>query len=146
MMLTLSPTLLAGDVPYNNDEKDNLEDQIDDLDGNDALFTVHLGDFNAPDDTGCSSSHFQNVANILADGPVTTFVLVGDNDYLECSNENEAWSRYKDTFDGFEDKWNHSLAVDRKSGGSSSGPGGSELFAFYEDGILFVSTILMNGS
>ena len=116
------------------------------MSGGDALFTVHLGDFNTPDDTGCSTSHFESVADILAEGPVATFVLAGDNDYLDCPNEDDAWSRYKDTFVGFEDEWSHSIGVDRKSGGSSSGPGGRELFAFYKEGILFVSTVLMNGS
>lgn len=134
-----------GDVPYNDAEADNLVDQIDGLSVGDALFTVHLGDYNTPATTGCSASHFERIADILSQGPVTTFVLAGDNDYLDCPSPNAAWSHYKNTFVGFEDGWNSSIDVDRKSGGPSSRPGGSELFAFYEEGVLFVSTVLMNG-
>lgn len=115
------------------------------MDRNDALFTVHLGDFNTPDETNCSRDHFESVADILKMGPLPTFALSGDNDYLDCPSRSKAWNQYLDIFVGLEDEWDHDIDVNRFTQGSSSRPGGRELFAFYEQGILFVSTVVMNG-
>jgi len=122
-----------------------LEDLKEDVE-DEAVFTVHLGDFNTPGDTDCELDHFRNVRDILAEGPLPTFVLAGDNDSLDCPDKDKAWDNYIDTFVGFEDDaWNLDLNVNRRSGGSSS-PGGGEMFSFYEQRILFISMALMNKS
>lgn len=80
----------------------------------------------------------------MAEGPLPTFVLAGDNDYLECPEEDRAWQRYLDTFVGFEEEeWSTKLDVDRRDRDSNV-PGGREMFAFYEKGILFISMALLN--
>ena len=127
-----------------------LENQMEDLredDIDEALFLIHLGDFNQPQQTDCDLNHFQSVRDILAQSPVPTLVMAGDNDYQECPSKDEAWENYLDTFVGFEeDEWDPEFDVDRNSGGSSSRPGGRDLFSFYEKGILFISTALLNKS
>ena len=136
---------VMGDVPYASWEEDVLDDQMVDMDGSAAKFTVHLGDMQRGTETGCPLSRFQNVRDILERGPLPTFVLAGDNDYLECPNRKAAWQNYLDTFVGFEDQWSHNIDVYRRTSGSSNAPGGEEMFAFYEEGILFVSLAVMRG-
>ena len=136
-----------GDVPYAPWEERELARQIADLKSDtdpNALFTVHLGDIQKPSKTMCSVDHFDKIKNILADGPLPTFVLAGDNDYLECPNTQDAWDTYLDTFVQFENEWSGStLNVDRRNRDRSV-PGGREMFAFLEEGILFVSLALLN--
>jgi len=149
---------VMGDVPYSPWDKEVLEYQIDTMNyyiHPGASFTVHVGDYNKPDDTKCSREHFEKVYDILWNGPLPTFVLAGDNDFLDCPDKEEAWDRYLETFVDFEREWDGNLPegareldvkrwnydVELDGYGSVARP---EMFAFYEDGILFISLAILN--
>lgn len=143
-----------GDVPYTNDEAEILKGQINQMNNwihPESLFMVHLGDFNHPDDTDCQQSHFNDISDILWNAPLPTFVLAGDNDFLECPDEEDAWYNYLNTFLNYEEEWseyrklNNVLRWDYDAYvdgyGQVSRP---DMFAFYQEGILFMSLALLN--
>lgn len=77
-------------------------------------------------------------------------VMIGDNDYFECPNRDEAWNRYLSTFTYFEHEWNggSNMNVSRwdyqaqvDGYGTLSRP---DMFSFYKEGILFISLALLN--
>ena len=149
---------VMGDVPYAPWEEDELKDQIDYMKNYlhpGASFTVHLGDMQRGSETGCPLSQLEKVYNILWNGPLPTFVLAGDNDVLECNDEEDAWENYFDTFVDFEQEWRGSLPSGAREFDvyrwdqerEVEGYGDivrRDMFAFFEDGILFTSMALLN--
>ena len=145
---------VMGDTPYANWEAILLGTQMTQMNANlqpGAEFTVHVGDIQRSG-TDCALDHFFEVANILSAGPLSTFVLPGDNDYLDCTDKEVAWSNYLTTFVGFEGNWTNSLDVERwtvpmsvpMENNLTREVAKPQMFAFVEDGILFVSYTLMN--
>lgn len=109
--------------------------------------------------TGCQQGYYQSVKNILSRGPLPTFVLAGDNDYLDCPNPDIAWGHYLDAFIDFDEEWFYRLpagvsplGVDRwllpenvpLEENVTRWTTRSEMFSFLEDGILFLSMTLMH--
>lgn len=131
---------VMGDVPYNAKEKENLPVQLTEMKKNlhpRAKFLVHVGDLQKVSETKCNKSHLQDVRMIFRENsPLPTFVLAGDNDYLDCPNKEDAWNNYVNEFVGFEKEWDGCPEVSRHR----------EMFAFEEDHILFLSMTLMNMS
>lgn len=117
-----------------------------------AEFVVHVGDMQKASRTNCDLSHFYQVANVLATGPLPTFVHVGDNDYLDCPDPTTALADYRNTFVGFEGNWTHSLNVERwttpelvpMENDVTRQVANPEMFAFLEDGILFLGYTILN--
>lgn len=146
---------VMGDVPYAQWEEIMLGTQMGTMTSNlapGATFVVHVGDMQKSQRTNCELSYFYRIANILLQGPLPTFVQVGDNDYLDCPDKTAAFDNYLNTFVGFEGNWTHSLNVDRWTtlepvpmeydiARMASNP---EMFAFLEDGILFMGYTLLN--
>lgn len=146
---------VMGDVPYADWEELMLGTQMGQMSANlarGAEFVVHVGDMQKAQRTNCALGHFYQVANILLQGPLPTFVEIGDNDYLDCANPTEAFQNYKTVFVDFENNWNHSLTVDRWKVEEpvplefdvTRQVENPEMFAFMEDGILFLGYTLLN--
>jgi hypothetical protein len=144
-----------GDVPYAAWEEIMLSSQMSDMQANlapGAAFTVHVGDMQKGFRTGCALTHFFQVANILLQGPLPTFVQVGDNDYLDCPDPPAAISNYRNTFVGFEGNWTHTLGVERWTtpelvpveNDITRMVANPDMFAFVEDGILMMSFNILN--
>lgn len=114
---------------------------------------VHVGDMMKGKRTGCGEAYFLLVRNILSKGPLPAFVLAGDNDYLDCPVLEVAWLYYLNSFVNFEQDWTYKLPtgvpplnVTRWTEGVAVGnwtTSRPEMFAFVEDGILFMSLTLM---
>ena len=57
---------------------------------------------------------------MLRKSPLPTFVLCGDNDYLDCKDSDKAWDRYLDTFRDFDKEWEDRAAILGKQAGCGS--------------------------
>jgi len=155
---------VMGDIPYAKWEERVLISQITNLTASrhpGAMFVVHCGDMMKAQRTGCEPGFYQNVKNILSQGPLPTFVCAGDNDYLDCPNPELAWEHYLDTFSDFDEEWSYRLPagvpvlgvhrwllpenvpLEENVTRWTTRP---EMFAFSEDGILFLSMTLMHVS
>jgi hypothetical protein len=147
-----------GDIPYTKAEAAVLVDQIANMTFNlrpGAAFMVHVGDMMKGKQTLCLESNFLLVKNILFQSPLPAFVLMGDNDYLDCPDPEQAWNYYLNSFVDFEQEWSTVLPtgvpllnVTRWTeqvavAGNVTTPR-PEMFKFVEDGILFISLTVMN--
>lgn len=153
---------VMGDVPYSKWEEQILISQIQNLTAHrhpGAAFLVHCGDMMKAQRTGCAQGYYQNVRNILSQGPLPTFVLCGDNDHVDCEAPDIAWEYYLDSFVDFEQDWLYRLpdgvpplGVTRwllpenvpLEDNATRWTTRSEMFSFAEDGILFLSMTLMH--
>jgi hypothetical protein len=150
---------VMGDTPYNPKEEETLKRQLNIMTNNlhpRASFLVHVGDMQKSYRTQCSRDRFEHVREMLRKSSLPTFVLCGDNDYLDCKDSEKAWDRYLDTFQDFDKEWENKQLpsgtrklqnVDRWDESRDVDNVGNvkrrEMFAFEEDGILFISLTIM---
>ena len=136
---TTSPVTFSviGDVPYNANDEFFLHEHIR-IHNNvsNASFMVHLGDIKAQQDP-CSESAYLKIANILRELTIQTFVIVGDNEWNDCADPDEAWTFWTTHFARF-DEQQSSRNVLRQSERD-------ENFAWTEDGVLFIGLNLVGG-
>ena len=84
---------VMGDTPYNPKEEETLKRQLNIMTNNlhpRASFLVHVGDMQKSYRTQCSRDRFEHVREMLRKSPLSTFVLCGDNDYLDCKESEKA--------------------------------------------------------
>lgn len=141
---------VMGDIPYDEKEALVLKEQIQDMNTNlvqDAVFTVHVGDLKHGKDP-CVASYYESVADTLLEGPHPTLVLAGDNDYLDCDDEEVGWNYYYEYFvtPPLEQKWLNSTDrnVLHRFEVTRNFPN-EEMFSFVYNGILFLSVSFLRG-
>ena len=133
---------VIGDVPYNSSQAEQLRVQMNEI-PNDAEFVVHVGDLRfAGSDLPCRRNEYSNVASIMRLSPAhaPVFMLLGDNDYNDCTNPEEGLSFWEDEFIGFESRyWNHTFDILNQ-------PDHQENFGFKHKGTLFIGLNLVGGA
>ena len=115
---TLLTFCVIADVPYNNNEVKELPNQIaTQMEG--CEFLVHLGDIMTGDDA-CTDDKYSDVRDMLLASPVPAFIVVGDNEWNDCGNNNQikaGWNLWEKNFMQIEDNWaNHPFNVTRQLG------------------------------
>jgi hypothetical protein len=127
------------DIPYDAEQAIILRDQLK-YDIPDACpFLIHLGDMRENNGKNCTLEHLQGVAEILKLSPKPVFIHLGDNDWNDCANPDEALKYYDETFLNFDTKyWNHSLPVTRQ-------PSQPYNFAIELDQTLILGLRVING-
>jgi hypothetical protein len=135
---TLTTFYAIADAPYDQNEARQLPIQIRAL-PSDAEFLVHLGDIRSARNGGpCKLYEYTDVATILRQSPVPVFIVVGDNEYNDCTNVNAAFGHWNSTFRDFENQWDHSFGVIRPADHE-------ECFAFFHKKTLFIGLNLVGG-
>ena len=80
-----------GDVPYSQAEVPVLQEHMDNHNlYSPSDFLIHLGDIKSASEP-CVESRYQDVANILTSLAVTAFIVIGDNEWIDCSDEDQGW-------------------------------------------------------
>jgi len=141
-------TLLLSSVPYTPAEAVVLEQQFVNMTANrhpGSAFAVHIGDFQRSQITNCSQDTYTNFREMLLKCPVPMFVLTGDNDYLDCPQPQVALGYFLETFSTMEKNWSDRLppGIDELTVNRWWGQR-PEMFSFISNGILFLSTNLLN--
>ncbi len=138
---TTSPVTFSviGDVPYNANDEFFLREHIR-IHNNvsNASFMVHLGDIKAQQDP-CSESAYLKIANILRELTIQTFVIVGDNEWNDCADPDEAWTFWTTHFARFDEQQWSNRNVLRQSERD-------ENFSWTEEGVLLIGLNLAGGS
>jgi len=163
---------VMGDIAYKKSEKDLLIEQLkeikseeaaaanvtiaDDVTGNprdpddgESLFTVHVGDIFTTAkwwSADCPYSEYKAIKDIFVDhSHVPTFVLPGDNDWIDCPNSTIAWDRWADNFIPFEQHsaWDDVNFVPQLVRRQAIRP---ENFAFHFRSVLFMGLNLIAGT
>ena len=137
---TTSPVTFSviGDVPYNANDEFFLREHIR-IHNNvsNASFMVHLGDIKAQQDP-CSESAYLKIANILRELTIQTFVIVGDNEWNDCADPDEAWTFWTTHFARFDEQQSSNRNVLRQSERD-------ENFAWTEEDVLLIGLNLVGG-
>lgn len=141
---------VMGDIPYSSAEELVMEQQMLSMTKyrkNNSVFTIHVGDLWKVDLTNCGATTIDIVNATLASGPLPTFIVPGDNDYLDCSVPSTAFQTFLQWFVPFENLWmNRTLPgvptlLDLNV--ARFYPNYSEMFAFVHLDVLFLSVHLM---
>lgn len=128
-----------GDVPYSDRQAERLSQQMSDL-PLDAEFLIHVGDLrDSSRNQRCRLSDYEDAAALLRKSHAPVFVILGDNDWTDCPNQDEGLQYWKDTFIRFEGRyWNHTFNIERM-------PGRLDNFAFEHKGTLFMGLNIVGG-
>lgn len=126
------------DGPLGPRERSRFGEQLDSL-SNRPDFFIHLGDIHERQ-KDCDTAHFKLAkTELLEHSPVPVFVLPGDNDYYECSDQDAAWEGWRSNFLHLYRHWYHPFHVRHQD----IRP---ENFAFDYKGVLFVSFHVIGAS
>ena len=129
------------DVPYSEEERGVLLTQISALNGSAVDFLIHLGDIK-DGETDCTQEVIDELDEILKLAPVPVFLVVGDNEFNDCSNisPNRALRMWRDNFVRYDIKyWSHDFKNMTRS------PDRPEIFAFVNEKTLFLGLNLVGG-
>jgi len=121
---------VIADVPYTDDEREDMPGLVGAI-APDGLFAVHLGDIKHVLEP-CNEGALDTFANFVKKSAVPMFPVVGDNEYNDCSNPDEALELWRNGLVRFDQKhWNHSLPVKMMEDRPES-------FYFVNKGTLFI--------
>lgn len=128
-----------GDVPYDDEQADTLEEQMRNL-PQDAEFVIHVGDIRTgPEGVDCERSEYENVRDLLKLSHAPVFIIVGDNDWNDCPNPDEGIAYWEENFLNFESRhWNHTFNIIHQ-------PDYPQNFAFEHKGTLFMGLNIVGG-
>lgn len=127
-----------GDVPYTPRETDQLIGQMQTI-PDDAEFVIHVGDIRKQSEPVCQYDNYQRVASILRLSHAPVFIVVGDNEWNDCSNHEDALKYWHREFQGFASRyWNHNFDVRYQ-------PGRTENFSFIHKKTLFIGLNIVGG-
>ena len=127
------------DGPFGNREREQFGSVLKSLESR-ADFIVHLGDSHERT-RDCEESRYAVVADTFkASATAPTFVLPGDNDWYDCTDQEYAWKNWTKHFLGFQNNWpNHGFNV-------SPQHERPENFAFVHKSTLFVGLHIISAS
>ena len=90
-----------GDIPYSDDDGSKLHQYMQSIPA-DADFVVHLGDLrNADRRQECRPVEYQYASRLLQFSAAPVFVVLGDNDWMDCPNPDEAFEYWNEEFQHF---------------------------------------------
>lgn len=121
-----------GDVPYTRIQARKLKQQMLSV-PDDAEFIIHVGDVRmAGPHRLCMAEEYESAAALLRLSPVPVFMLLGDNDIVDCPNRAEGQRLWRKEFSQFDRRyWNHTFSIQRPKHYP-------ENFAFEHKDVLFI--------
>jgi len=108
-----------------------------------SAFIVHLGDWNSPGSNGgnCPRETYEEAYNWYSSSSVPMYFVMGDNEYNDCNNPDQAYSFWLDYFETYyQEHWEKNKDVKVKHQNVRA-----ENWAFVSKRILFVGINLVGG-
>jgi hypothetical protein len=128
-----------GDMPYTPGDYLLLPEQIQlHNEQSPSSFMIHLGDIKGGA-IPCLNQIYNSVGDMLKVLLVPTFIIVGDNEWNDCSNPDEAWDFWLATFDQFHENWPDAPTVETQ-------PARPQNFAWVEQGVLIMGLTMPGGA
>lgn len=135
--LTITPNpittfCLIADAPYSYEESLVLLDQLDHVDS-ECEFVAHLGDIRSARlfDT-CVQETYTNTSLIMKRSQKPVLMILGDNEWNDCPNHEQALGYWHDEFDNFVNHWPHGFGI-------TSQPGRTENMYFIHKQAMFIT-------
>jgi hypothetical protein len=129
---------VTSNVPYSATEEEKIIKDLTSISTLGDPFLVHLGNIQESRVTLCQSSRYSDVAEMLQNSPMPTFVLPGEEDWSNCPDPNAAWDSWFDAFSYFDANFEKPFDVQRRVDLE-------ENFAFVNQGVLFIGVHVVNG-
>jgi ribosomal protein L35AE/L33A len=113
---------VTGDYPYGRDELAILQRHVDEHNlYSPSDFFVHVGDIFSQSE-GCQEQYYDDAANLLKQLEVPAFIVIGDNEWPDCTNPAQGFQWWFRRFAHFEDNFCRSPVVERQSVRLEIGP------------------------
>lgn len=130
---------VIGDVPYGDTQREGLINLIEKHNAQKSSeFVVHVGDIKKGADP-CGESTFEDVSMILKKISVPTFIILGDNEYNDCDDPDEALQFWNTYFLHFNKNWSFPHKVSYQSNRT-------ENFNWVQDKVLFIGLNIVGSS
>lgn len=100
-----------GDVPYNTEQRDSIVKVIAAHNTRaKSDFVIHLGDIK-PGAGACEESVYKDVSDILKQFNTPTFVVLGDNEFNDCTDPEQGLAYWNTYFLKLNTNWNFNQPV-----------------------------------
>ena len=120
-----------GDIPYSNSEAVVFQKQIPNHNiYSPSAFAVHVGDIGVGG-SACLESNYALVANMMKGFRVPTYIVTGDNEMSNCSNQMGAYNLWSKYYKNFEENFCGVPATEHQTENPAN-------FAFVLNGVLFI--------
>lgn len=130
---------VIGDVPYDTEQRDGLISMIQTHNTKaKSEFIVHVGDIK-PGADPCDEAVFQDVNGILKEFSTPTFMLLGDNEYNDCTDPIAALQLWNQYFLNFHQNWTFDQSITYQENRA-------ENFAWVQNKVIFVGLNLVGSS
>jgi len=128
---------VTGDIPYSSSEASVFDQQIANHNKySPSAFLIHVGDIASSGQ--CSESNYVMVANKMKNLAVPAYIVLGDNESVDCSSPLTGYNFYLKYFQNFEKNFCGAPLTELQGGRP-------ENWAFTIDGVLFVGVNLSYG-
>ena len=128
-----------GDVPYNAIQKENFIALIAKHNTTaKSDFVIHVGDIK-PGGDPCNESVYAEVSGLLKRFTTPTFIVLGDNEFNDCTNPINALGLWNTYFLKLNTNWSFKPVVNYQ-------PNRQENFSFIKDKVLFIGLNLVGSS
>jgi len=130
---------VIGDAPYSVAEIPTFLQQLDDHRRySHAEFMVHVGDIKSGSEP-CTEERYRLTAEWLQAMDVPVFIVPGDNEWVNCVDDDQAWSYWTQHLLGLEQRFCGVPPVETQTVRT-------ENFAFVKNGVLFIGINLVSGA
>lgn len=120
-----------GDVPYSDTIREGLIAMISKHNTiTSSEFVVHVGDIKRGADP-CNEAVYDDVSGILKNFKAPTFMLLGDNEFNDCANPNQAFNYWKQYFLKFNENWTFNQKITYQTERT-------ENFSWVQEKVLFI--------
>ncbi|MCK0156991.1 metallophosphoesterase [Cellulophaga sp. F20128] len=128
-----------GDVPYGEWQRDSILNVIaaHNIRAN-SEFVIHLGDIKTGQ-TACTDAAYKDASDILKMFQVPTFIVLGDNEYNDCINPDEAFALWNSYFFKFNTNWTFTPTIAYQ-------PERPENFSWIQRKVLFLGINIVGSS
>lgn len=127
-----------GDIPYSSAEYAIMQQYVADHNRySPSAFIAHIGDILSG--SSCPEYKYADVANMMKGFAVPAYIVVGDNEYNDCSNPLQGFSYWKKYFSNFEQNFCGAPNTEHQSVRP-------ENWAFTLNGVLFIGINLVGSS
>ena len=135
--LNTSSFWAIADVPYTAKDRVILEARLKVL-GTDADFLVHLGDIKSGTSV-CNQAVIDQMDALMKSSPVPVLMVIGDNEFNDCTKPRAALTMWRRTFAGYAAKyWSPKFVVTQM-------PNRPEVFSFVNKETLYIGLNLVGG-
>jgi len=130
---------VIGDVPYGATQRAALETNITAHNNQaESMFVVHVGDIKAGA-TACDEAVYTDVSGLLNDFSITTFSILGDNEYNDCADPAQARGYWDDHFLNMHENWSFGPTVTKQATRE-------ENFSWVQNDVLYIGVNVVGSS